>query len=283
MSITAFEVKNLVEVYSEVTALKNVSFSIKEGELFALLGPNGAGKTTTIRIISGLTQPTSGELYIYGKNIFNNPIWAKSQIGLVPQTINLDLELTVEENLFIHGLLYRMPISLIKQRISELLELADLTSRRKTKIKELSGGLRRRVLIIRALMHFPKILLLDEPTVGLDPHIRRKIWHFIKNIQSQGTTILLTTHYMEEAEFLADRVAFIFSGQIIDIDKPQNLIQHLGNYALDVYFHNVTRTFFFKSKEEAEKELLKYSKNHFVSLRRVNLEDVFLNYMEKRK
>jgi len=283
MSITAFEVKNLVKVYSEVTALKNVSFSIKEGELFALLGPNGAGKTTTIRIISGLTQPTSGELYIYGKNIFNNPIWAKSQIGLVPQTINLDLELTVEENLFIHGLLYRMPISLIKQRISELLELADLTSRRKTKIKELSGGLRRRVLIIRALMHFPKILLLDEPTVGLDPHIRRKIWHFIKNIQSHGTTILLTTHYMEEAEFLADRVAFIFSGQIIDIDKPQNLIQHLGNYALDVYFHNVTRTFFFKSKEEAEKELLKYSKNHFVSLRRVNLEDVFLNYMEKRK
>jgi ABC-2 type transport system ATP-binding protein len=283
MSITAFEVKNLVKVYSEVTALKNVSFSIKEGELFALLGPNGAGKTTTIRIISGLTQPTSGELYIYGKNIFNNPIWAKSQIGLVPQTINLDLELTVEENLFIHGLLYKMPISLIKQRISELLELADLTSRRKTKIKELSGGLRRRVLIIRALMHFPKILLLDEPTVGLDPHIRRKIWHFIKNIQSQGTTILLTTHYMEEAEFLADRVAFIFSGQIIDIDKPQNLIQHLGNYALDVYFHNVTRTFFFKSKEEAEKELLKYSKNHFVSLRRVNLEDVFLNYMEKRK
>jgi len=283
MSITAFEVKNLVKVYSEVTALKNVSFSIKEGELFALLGPNGAGKTTTIRIISGLTQPTSGELYIYGKNIFNNPIWAKSQIGLVPQTINLDLELTVEENLFIHGLLYKMPISLIKQRISELLELADLTSRRKTKIKELSGGLRRRVLIIRALMHFPKILLLDEPTVGLDPHIRRKIWHFIKNIQSHGTTILLTTHYMEEAEFLADRVAFIFSGQIIDIDKPQNLIQHLGNYALDVYFHNVTRTFFFKSKEEAEKELLKYSKNHFVSLRRVNLEDVFLNYMEKRK
>ncbi len=283
MSNIALKIENLVKKYPSVLALKGISFEIKEKELFALLGPNGAGKTTTIRIISGLTQPTSGNIYIFNKSIFNNPIWAKNQIGIVPQTINLDLELSVEENLLIHGFLYRMSLDQIKKRIEELLELADLTFRRKTKIKELSGGMRRRVLIIRALMHNPKILLLDEPTVGLDPHIRRKIWSFIKNIQSKGTTILLTTHYMEEAEILADRVAFIFSGKIIDIDTPKNFVNRLGNYALDIYLQNETKTFYFKSKDEAEQELLRYSKKYFVSLRRVNLEDVFLTYMEKKK
>ncbi|WP_051920443.1 ABC transporter ATP-binding protein [Thermodesulfobacterium hydrogeniphilum] len=283
MSNIALKIENLVKRYPSVLALKGISFEIKEKELFALLGPNGAGKTTIIRIISGLTQPTSGNIYIFNKSIFNNPIWAKNQIGIVPQTINLDLELSVEENLLIHGFLYRMSLDQIKKRIEELLELADLTFRRKSKIKELSGGMRRRVLIIRALMHNPKILLLDEPTVGLDPHIRRKIWSFIKNIQSNGTTILLTTHYMEEAEILADRVAFIFSGKIIDIDTPKNFVNRLGNYALDVYLQNKTKTFYFKSKDEAEQELLRYSKKYFVSLRRVNLEDVFLTYMEKKK
>jgi len=278
----ALEVKNLEKRYPGVEALKGISFDVKEGELFALLGPNGAGKTTTIRIISGLTSPTKGEIYIYQKNIFKKPLWAKSQIGLVPQAINLDTELTVEENLLIHGLLYKMSLKDIKKRTLELLEFAGLEDRKKTRVKELSGGMRRRLLIIRALMHHPKILLLDEPTVGLDPHIRRKIWSFIKNIQAQGRTILLTTHYMEEAEFLADRVAFIFSGKIIAIDKPQTLIDSLGKYALDVYLPEKTKTLFFKTKDEAEENLLKYSKTYLVSLRRVNLEDVFLNYMEKR-
>jgi ABC-2 type transport system ATP-binding protein len=277
---SVLEVENLTKKYPSVLALKGVSFELKEKELFALLGPNGAGKTTTIRIIVGLTNPTSGKISLLEKNIFENPIWSKSQIGLVPQHINLDTELTVEENLFIHGLLYKMPINLIKKRIDELLELANLKERKKSKIKELSGGLKRRVLIIRALMHQPKILLLDEPTVGLDPHIRRKLWSFIKNIQSKGTTILLTTHYMEEAEHLADRVAFIFSGKIIAIDTPQNFMNKLGNYALDVYFSDKVKTYYFKEKPDAERELLKYSKNYFVSLRRVTLEDVFLNYID---
>lgn len=282
MSEWALSVRNLYKIYPGVTALKNVSFDVKEGELFALLGPNGAGKTTTIRIISGLTNPTKGEVLIYGKSAFKNPIWAKSQIGLVPQSVNLDTELTVEENLFIHGLLYKMSLREIKQRMTELLEFAGLSEKRKTRVKELSGGMKRRLVIIRALMHHPRLLLLDEPTVGLDPHIRRKIWNFIKTIQSEGRTILLTTHYMEEAEFLADRVAFIFSGEIIAIDKPQNFIDSLGKYALDVYFPQQTQTFFFRHQEDAEEMLLKYSKHYLVSLRRVNLEDVFLNYMEKR-
>lgn len=282
MSAPVLKVENLVKRYGSLYALNGVSFEIKEKELFALLGPNGAGKTTILRIIAGLTNPTSGKVYIFQKNLFKNLIWAKSQIGIVPQHINLDLELTVEENLILHGLLYKMSLSLIKKRIDELLEFADLKERKYSKIKELSGGLKRRVLIIRALMHQPKILLLDEPTAGLDPHIRRKIWSFIKNIQARGTTVLLTTHYMDEAENLADRVGFIFSGKIIDIDNPQNFINRLGNYAVDVYFFDQLKTFYFNDKNEAEKELIKYSKNYFVSLRKITLEDVFLQYVEKR-
>ncbi len=283
MSKLALKVENLVKKYASVFALKGISFELKERELFALLGPNGAGKTTIIRIIAGLTNPTSGNIYLFGKNLYENSIWAKSQIGLVPQHINLDVELTVEENLLIHGLLHKMPLPLIKKRIDELLELADLKERKKSKIKELSGGLKRRILIMRALMHHPRILLLDEPTVGLDPHIRRRVWSFIKNIQSTGTTILLTTHYMEEAEYLAERVAFIFSGKIIAINTPKNFIDQLGSYALDVYFSDKVKTYYFKDKNDAEEELLRYSKNYFVSLRRVNLEDVFLNYIEKNQ
>ncbi len=283
MSKLALKVENLVKKYASVFALKGISFELKERELFALLGPNGAGKTTIIRIIAGLTNLTSGNIYLFGKNLYENSIWAKSQIGLVPQHINLDVELTVEENLLIHGLLHKMPLPLIKKRIDELLELADLKERKKSKIKELSGGLKRRILIMRALMHHPRILLLDEPTVGLDPHIRRRVWSFIKNIQSTGTTILLTTHYMEEAEYLAERVAFIFSGKIIAINTPKKFIDQLGSYALDVYFSDKVKTYYFKDKNDAEEELLRYSKNYFVSLRRVNLEDVFLNYIEKNQ
>ncbi len=282
MSIIILRVENLIKKYDSLYALNGASFEVKEKELFALLGPNGAGKTTILRIIAGLTNPTSGKVYIFQKDLLKNLIWAKSQIGIIPQHINLDLELTIEENLFIHGLLYKMPLSLIKKRINELLEFAGLNERRDSKIKELSEGLKRRVLIIRALMHQPKILLLDEPTAGLDPHIRRKIWSLIKNIQTRGTTIVLTTHYMDEAENLADRVAFIFSGRIIEIDTPQNFINKLGSYALDVYFSDELKTFYFNEKTAAEKELIKYSKNYFVSLRKITLEDVFLQYVEKR-
>lgn len=282
MSVIVLKLENLIKKYASIYALNGVSFEVKEKELFALLGPNGAGKTTILRIIAGLTNPTSGKVYIFQKDLFKNLIWAKSQIGIVPQHINLDLELTVEENLILHGLLYKMPLSSIKKRINELLEFAGLKERKHSKIKELSVGLKRRVLIIRALMHQPKILLLDEPTAGLDPHIRRKIWSFIKNIQTKGTTILLTTHYMDEAENLADRVAFIFSGKIIDIDNPQNFINRLGNYAVDVYFSDQLKTFYFYDKSEAEKELIKYSKDYFVSLRKITLEDIFLQYVEKR-
>ncbi|MCX7872928.1 MAG: ABC transporter ATP-binding protein [Caldimicrobium sp.] len=279
----AISISNLKKSYGKVIALKGISFDVYKGEIFALLGPNGAGKTTTLRILSGLTKPTSGEIFILGENLKERELFVKTQIGLVPQHVNLDLELTVEENLIIHGLLFKLSYSEIKRRITELLELASLTDRRKTRVKELSGGLKRRLLIIRALLHSPKILLLDEPTAGLDPHIRRKLWSFIKQIQAQGTTILLTTHYMEEAEILANRVAFIFAGNIVAIDTPTNFIKSLGQVALDIFINGEMFTRYYPTREEAERALSEFNKNYTaVTLRKVSLEDVFMKYTSER-
>ncbi len=280
--MVVLEIRNLQKFYGKHQALKGISFNLEKGELFSLLGPNGAGKTTTLRILSGLSNPSSGEIFIFGKSYPKYEIWAKTKIGLVTQQINLDLELTCMENLLIHGLLFKMSFKEIKKRSLELLELAELIDRKDSKVKELSGGMRRRLHIIRALLHSPEILLLDEPTVGLDPHIRRKIWSFIKQVQAKGTTILLTTHYMEEAELLSDRVAFIFQGKILDINTPPNFIKSLGNWALDVFSDQGIKTFYFKDKASAEKDLLKYTKeNVMVTLRKVTLEDVFMKFLEK--
>jgi ABC-2 type transport system ATP-binding protein len=273
----ALRVEGLKKSYKRVHALKGISFEIKRGELFSLLGPNGAGKTTTIRILTGLTKPDEGSIFIFGKKLSRNEISAKKLIGYVPQQVNLDVELTVYENLLIHGLLFGMSFREIKERIEELLTLADLADRHSAKVKELSGGMRRRLLIVRALLHRPKILLLDEPTVGLDPHIRRKIWHLIKQIQEKGASILLTTHYMEEAEYLSDRVAFIFNGTILRVGKPKDLIEELGEFAIDIFFDDEVETQYFRDRQSAEEKMLELkSKARSIALRRTTLEDVFM-------
>jgi ABC-2 type transport system ATP-binding protein len=270
-------VEGLKKSYKRVHALKGISFEIKRGELFSLLGPNGAGKTTTIRILTGLTKPDEGSIFIFGKKLSRNEISAKKLIGYVPQQVNLDVELTVYENLLIHGLLFGMSFREIKERIEELLTLADLADRHSAKVKELSGGMRRRLLIVRALLHRPKILLLDEPTVGLDPHIRRKIWHLIKQIQEKGASILLTTHYMEEAEYLSDRVAFIFNGNILRVGKPKDLIEELGEFAIDIFTDDEVETQYFRDRQSAEEKMLELkSKARSIALRRTTLEDVFM-------
>jgi ABC-2 type transport system ATP-binding protein len=273
----ALRVEGLKKSYKRVHALKGISFEIKRGELFSLLGPNGAGKTTTIRILTGLTKPDEGSIFIFGKKLSRNEISAKKLIGYVPQQVNLDVELTVYENLLIHGLLFGMSFREIKERIEELLTLADLADRHSAKVKELSGGMRRRLLIVRALLHRPKILLLDEPTVGLDPHIRRKIWHLIKQIQEKGASILLTTHYMEEAEYLSDRVAFIFNGTILRVGKPKDLIEELGEFAIDIFTDDEVETQYFRDRQSAEEKMLELkSKARSIALRRTTLEDVFM-------
>ena len=276
-SCLALKVEDLKKSYKKVQALKGISFELRKGELFSLLGPNGAGKTTTIRILTGLIKPDGGSIFVFGEDITKNYISAKRLIGYVPQHINLDVELTVYENLLIHGLLFGMSLKEIKKRIDELLAFADLAQRRKTKVKDLSGGMKRRLLIIRALLHQPKILLLDEPTVGLDPHIRRKIWHLIKQIQEKGASILLTTHYMEEAEYLSDRVAFIFNGVIHRVGKPRELIEELGSYVIDIYTDDGVKTEYFRDRQSAEKRMFELrSKANSFSLRRTTLEDVFM-------
>ncbi len=279
----AVRVENLVKRYGKIEALRGVSFRIAPGELFAFLGPNGAGKTTTIRILCGLTRPTSGRAFFYGVDIFAQPVKAKRMAGLVPQTINLDLELTVAENLLIHGLLFGLTRKEISRRGAELLHFAELSNRKDHKVRTLSGGMRRRLLIIRALLHRPRILFLDEPTVGLDPHIRRRLWGLIKRIQQQGTTIFLTTHYIEEAEFLADRVAFIDEGKIIIDGPPQALMNRLGEFAVDVVRETGLETRYFPSREEAERFALSLAERaETVTLRRINLEDAFV-YFTGRK
>lgn len=222
------KIDDLKKNYKNIQALKGITLHIPRGELFAYLGPNGSGKTTTINILTGLASFSAGDAYLNNFHIQKEPVRAKMQAGLVPQRINLDNELTINENLDIHGRLFHMSGKKRKKRIDELLDYIEMRDRKNSLVKHLSGGLKRRVVIVRAMMHFPGILFLDEPTVGLDPNIRRRIWSLIKRIQQDGATIFLTTHYIEEAEFLAERVAFLDKGEIVKINAPQNFMDQTG-------------------------------------------------------
>lgn len=269
------EVNNLSKKFNGQEALAGVSFRVGEGDIYAYLGPNGAGKTTTIRILTGLTRRDGGEVRLNGYDIEKEPLKCKAQFGLVPQYTNLDSELTVEENLLIHGRLHHMARNDIRQRLTELLEYMEMNDRRQTIVKSLSGGLKRRLLIARALMHTPKILFLDEPTVGLDPAIRRRIWGFIKKIKNDGATIFLTTHYIEEAEFLAERVAFLDAGKIVAEDTPASLMTSIGQWAVDYLDDSRLQTAYFQSRDEAGDYVHKRANG--CTVRRVNLEDAFIS------
>jgi ABC-2 type transport system ATP-binding protein len=273
-------IEKLKKSFKSVQALKGVDLTVGEGELFAYLGPNGSGKTTTIRILTGLARPSSGDAYLNGFHIERDTLQAKRQCGLVPQTLNLDHELTVYENLNIHGKLFHMSRKEREEKIQELLEYVEIIERKHSPIKHLSGGMKRRVMVARAMMHSPRILFLDEPTVGLDPTIRRRIWSLIKKIQQNGSTIFLTTHYIEEAEFLADRVAFLDEGGIIAVDTPRSLMARLGQWALDEIVNGNMETAYFETREAANAHIV--AGQGSLSLRRVNLEDVFIAVTGKR-
>ena len=273
-------VRKLCKSYGQVTALDHVNLNVSKGELFAFLGPNGAGKTTTIRILTGLTRRSAGQVQLNGIDVESPGIESRRQCGLVSQAINLDRELTVLENLEIHGRLFRMPPGQRRQRIDMLLTYVEMEDRKKTRVKNLSGGLKRRLMIARALLHDPSILFLDEPTVGLDAAIRRKIWALIKKIQRNGTTIFLTTHYIEEAEFLAHRVAFIDQGKIVVTDTPENLMARQGAWAVDSLKENSMDTEYFNRQKEAQEYVAGHDEGF--TLRRVNLEDAFLALTGKK-
>ncbi len=220
------EVTNLRKVYPNGTeALKGVSFEVGEGEVFGFLGPNGAGKTTTIKILTTLTKPTSGEARIAGFDVLKQPDRVRRVIGVVFQEPALDIRLTGRENLDFHGRLYGLDGATRKRRISELLDLVDLSGEADTLVKYYSGGMKRRLEIARGLMHFPKVLFLDEPTLGLDAQTRRRIWEYIERVRdSEGITVFLTTHYIEEAEKMCRRVAVIDHGRILRTGEVRELL-----------------------------------------------------------
>ena len=274
------QIEKLRKQYGKVMAVDSIDLSVDSGELFAFLGPNGAGKTTTIRILTGLTRIGSGQVRIGGHDIVEAPREAKRQCGLVPQHINLDSELSVRENLEIHGRLFGLSTSKRQAKIEELLAYVELLDRVDSLVKQLSGGLKRRLLIARALMHEPRVLFLDEPTVGLDPAIRRRIWSLIKRVQQDGTTIFLTTHYIEEAEFLAARVAFLDQGRIVALDSPQALMATIGEWAVDQMNGEGMQTHYYPTRDQAAD--FAASQDCGVTLRRVNLEDAFLSLTGKK-
>lgn len=256
------------------TAVDNLNLNINSGEIFGLLGPNGAGKTTTIRMLTMLTKPTSGKILYDNKDIFSYEQEIKKYIGVVPQHINFDQDLTVWENMELHGRLHHMPTKQRHKRINELLEYVELQDRINDSVKKLSGGMKRRLLIVRALMHNPKILFLDEPTVALDPQVRRRIWDLIRRLPKDGVTVVLTTHYIEEAENLCNRVAILNKGKLIKLDTPNELCRQLGKYVVEWDGEKNREYKFFNSRQECAQ--FASTLDTSTTIRHSNLEDVFV-------
>ncbi len=225
----AIKTTDLVKSYAEVTAVNGVSLEIPAGEVFGLLGPNGAGKTTMISMLATLVRPTSGTALVAGRDINKEPLEVRRNIGIVFQEPSVDDLLTARENLYLHSMLYGMPRREIEPKIKEMLRLVNLSDRADSFVKTFSGGMRRRLEIARGLIHGPKILFLDEPTLGLDPASRKAVWSHIRALKEEhNTTIILTTHYMEEADSLADRIGIINKGKIIELDTPEALKKKVG-------------------------------------------------------
>ena len=241
--MNALEIDGLTKRYpTGVEALRDVSLQIPEGALFGLLGPNGAGKSTLIHCSTGLAVPTSGEIRIFGNNAITDYAEARLAVGLAPQELNLDFFLTLEESLDFHGGYFGMPKRERRERTKELLELFSLTEKRNDRTRTLSGGMKRRLILARALMHRPRLLILDEPTAGVDVELRLELWHYVQQVNTEGTTILLTTHYLEEAEQLCDRIAFINEGRIVAEGSSGELAARYGVSSLeDAYLELVGR------------------------------------------
>ena len=239
----ALRIIDLVKRYPTGTeALRGVSLDIAEGEFFGLLGPNGAGKSTLIHCTTGLAQPTSGSIRVFGHDAIEHYEQARAAVGLAPQDLNLDWFLTLEETLDYHGGYFGIPRKERRERARELLDAFSLTAKRNDRTRTLSGGMKRRLILARALMHRPRLLILDEPTAGVDVELRLELWQYVQRINAEGTTILLTTHYLEEAERLCDRIAFINDGRIVATGTSDELSARFGVGTLeDAYLELVGR------------------------------------------
>jgi ABC-2 type transport system ATP-binding protein len=235
------EVKNLVKIFDDVTAVNDVNFTVGGGEKFAFLGPNGAGKTTTIKMLTTILHPTSGTISLNGHDVRNDSDAVRRSFGIVFQDPSLDDELTAYENMEFHGILYSVPRDLRRKRIDELLKLVDLEDRRHDLVKEFSGGMKRRLEIARGLLHHPKILFLDEPTIGLDPQTRNSMWKYLNDLnEREKVTIFFTTHYMEEAEKVAQQLCIIDHGKIIAQGTAEEIKQQTKTSSLEEAFLALT-------------------------------------------
>ncbi len=273
------EIKNLFKQFEGFQAVDELSLRIETGEFFALLGPNGAGKTTTISMLSTLLLPSGGEIYIDGERLNRQRKDIKRKVSVVTQEYSMRQDMNMDEIMEYQGRLYFMRRKEIREKTEQLLAFAGLTSHRKKTIRKLSGGMKRKLMVCRALLTEPEILLLDEPTAGMDAISRRQMWNLLRQLNEKGLTILLTTHYIEEAQALCDRVALMDGGKLEDLDTPDNLIHKLGAYAVDEMHPDGVHSRYFAAREEAIAYLSQLTGN--CTLRDTTLEDVFVEQAGK--
>lgn len=296
----AVEARDLLKTYGDLIAVNRVNLGVRYGEAFGMLGPNGAGKSTIMRMLYGRTPVTDGQLRVVGLDVMAEPRSIKESVGVVPQENNLDPDLNVRENLLVYARYFRIPRRVAEQRADELIAFVGLTDKTIARIDELSGGMKRRLMIARALINNPLILILDEPTTGLDPHVRLAIWDKLRELRGQGLTILLSTHYMDEAEKLCDRLVIIDHGQILVSGSPRELIvRHVLHFTLEARGCNGrplqsslpniiaerrgSTHFYFASSTEQLAPLIHDYENCETYLRPSNLEDVFLRLTDRER
>lgn len=268
------EIQNLTKKYDSFLAVDNLNLRVETGEFFGLLGPNGAGKTTTIGMLSTLLLPTAGQVLIDGEPLNRQNNRLKRKLSVITQEYSMRQDMTMDEIMEYQGRLYFMPRKKILERSEELLDFCGLLKYRKRTVRKLSGGMKRKLMVCRALLTDPEILLLDEPTAGMDALARRQMWNLLKQLNERKLTILLTTHYMEEAETLCDRVGFMCSGRLEETDSPKHMIEAFGRYAVDETGTDGICSRYFRQKEEAIRYLSALPGE--AALRSTTLEDVFL-------
>ena len=272
------EIRDLTKTYGAVRAVNGVTLTIENGEVFGLLGPNGAGKTTLIKMLTLLSRPDSGACTVAGFDA-SHPSEIKRLIGVMPQENNLDRELTARENLLIYGMLHGL--DRLEGRIEGTLEMVGLLDRRDSVVSHFSGGMQRRLLLGRALMTEPAVVFLDEPSIGLDPQIRRQMWDLIRKARIDGRTVVITTHYIEEAEILCDRVGVLAKGRLIALDSPAGLKTQVGEYVVE-FVNGEGRLIQHMRKSRAEAQEVAIQIENGVTIRRSNLEDVFIKLTGER-
>ncbi|MBO4552114.1 MAG: ABC transporter ATP-binding protein [Candidatus Methanomethylophilaceae archaeon] len=270
------EAKGLVIRYGDFTAVDGIDLNVREGEIFGLLGPNGAGKTTSVKVLTTMKKATSGDIIINSVDVKDDTVKARSMIGVVQQHYAMDMDISVRENIISRAVLHKIPLKVAKERMMELCDAIGLTPYLEKKGNELSGGWKRKTAIVCALMHDPKILFLDEPTTGLDTQSRHMLWDIVRILNKRGTTIFLTTHYMDEAEALCDRISIINKGKIIDTGSPSELCQSIGKFTVEYDAEDGTREYSFFPDRDSAKEFFDSVMDRNAVMRGTHLEDVFL-------